>query len=47
MEGKLDVGVVMLEVLVLGGTSGIGFAVAEAALEHGATVIISARDRTR
>ncbi|KAL1993342.1 hypothetical protein VTN49DRAFT_3291 [Thermomyces lanuginosus] len=28
-------------VLVLGGTSGIGFAVAEAALEHGATVIVS------
>lgn len=28
-------------VLVLGGTSGIGFAVASAALEHGATVIIS------
>ncbi|EED21574.1 oxidoreductase, short chain dehydrogenase/reductase family [Talaromyces stipitatus ATCC 10500] len=28
-------------VLILGGTSGIGFAVAEAALEHGATVIIS------
>ncbi|OXV06706.1 hypothetical protein Egran_05527, partial [Elaphomyces granulatus] len=28
-------------VLVLGGTSGIGFAVAAAALEHGATVIIS------
>lgn len=28
-------------VLVLGGTSGIGFAVAEAALEHGASVAIS------
>jgi NAD(P)-dependent dehydrogenase (short-subunit alcohol dehydrogenase family) len=28
-------------VLVLGGTSGIGFAVAEAALEHGAQVIVS------
>jgi len=28
-------------VLVLGGTSGIGFCVAEAALEHGASVIIS------
>ena len=28
-------------VLVLGGTSGIGFCVAEAAVEHGATVIIS------
>ncbi len=28
-------------VLVIGGSSGIGFAVAEAALEHGATVIIA------
>ncbi|KAJ5602262.1 hypothetical protein N7510_011796 [Penicillium lagena] len=28
-------------ILVLGGTSGIGFAVAEAALEHGAKVVIS------
>ena len=28
-------------ILVLGGTSGIGFAVAEAALEHGAVVVIS------
>lgn len=30
-----------LRVLILGGTSGIGFAVASAVLEHGATVIVS------
>lgn len=34
-------------VLVLGGTSGIGFCVAEAALEHGATVIISSSNPTK
>jgi NAD(P)-dependent dehydrogenase (short-subunit alcohol dehydrogenase family) len=34
-------------VLLLGGTSGIGFAVAEAALEHGATVIISGSNESK
>ncbi|KAI9803983.1 MAG: hypothetical protein M1833_000264 [Piccolia ochrophora] len=34
-------------VLVLGGTSGMGFCVAEAALEHGATVIISGSNPTK
>lgn len=34
-------------VLVLGGTSGIGFSVAEAALEHGASVILSGSNPTR
>ncbi|KAK1829126.1 NAD(P)-binding protein [Podospora conica] len=34
-------------VLVLGGTSGVGFCVAEAALEHGATVIISSSNPTK
>ncbi len=34
-------------VLVLGGTSGIGYAVAEAALESGATVYISSSNQTK
>ncbi|UNI16371.1 hypothetical protein JDV02_002807 [Purpureocillium takamizusanense] len=34
-------------VLVLGGTSGIGFAVAEAALEHGAHVIVSSSNQEK
>ncbi|GJN68173.1 short-chain dehydrogenase [Purpureocillium lilacinum] len=34
-------------VLVLGGTSGIGFAVAEAALEHGAQVIVSSSNEDK
>ncbi|VUC30052.1 unnamed protein product [Clonostachys rosea] len=34
-------------VLVLGGSSGIGFAVAEAAVEHGAKVIISSSQEAR
>ncbi|KAL4806768.1 NAD(P)-binding protein [Aspergillus unguis] len=34
-------------VLVLGGTSGIGFCVAEAALEHGADVIISSSNAAK
>ncbi len=34
-------------VLIIGGTSGIGFAVAEAALEHGASVILSGSNPTR
>lgn len=34
-------------VLIFGGTSGIGFAVAEAALEHGATVILSSSKPAR
>lgn len=34
-------------VLVLGGTSGIGFCVAEAALEHGAEVIVSNSNQPR
>lgn len=36
-----------IRVLVLGGTSGIGFSVAEAALEHGAFVILSGSNPTR
>ncbi|KAL8673350.1 MAG: hypothetical protein Q9168_002229 [Polycauliona sp. 1 TL-2023] len=35
------------KVLVIGGTSGIGFAVAEASLEHGAQVIISSSQESR
>ncbi|KAJ5155147.1 NAD(P)-binding protein [Penicillium capsulatum] len=34
-------------VLILGGTSGIGFCVAEAALEHGARVIIASSQRSK
>ncbi|KAM6497371.1 dehydrogenase with different specificitie [Amanita muscaria] len=34
-------------VLLLGGTSGIGFAVAEAALEHGAFVVVSSSQLTK
>ncbi|KAJ6441597.1 short-chain dehydrogenase [Purpureocillium lavendulum] len=34
-------------VLVLGGTSGIGFAVAEAALEHGAHVVVSSSNQDK
>ena len=34
-------------VLILGGTSGIGFGVAEAALEHGASVILSSSTQTK
>lgn len=34
-------------VLVLGGTSGIGFCVAEAALEHGADVIVASSNPTK
>lgn len=34
-------------VLVLGGSSGIGYAVAEAALEHGASVIISSSNKNK
>lgn len=34
-------------VLVLGGTSGIGYCVAEAALEHGATVIVSSSSASK
>ncbi|KAH8685255.1 hypothetical protein BGZ61DRAFT_495486 [Ilyonectria robusta] len=34
-------------VLVLGGSTGIGFAVAEGALEHGADVIISSSNQTK
>ncbi|KEY73181.1 hypothetical protein S7711_04147 [Stachybotrys chartarum IBT 7711] len=34
-------------VLVLGGSSGIGFAVAEAALEHGARVVISSSNQAK
>lgn len=34
-------------ILVLGGTSGIGFGVAEAALEYGANVIISSSNQTK
>ncbi|KAL7929877.1 NAD(P)-binding protein [Trichoderma chlorosporum] len=34
-------------VLVLGGSSGVGFCVAEAALEHGAQVIISSSTQTK
>jgi NAD(P)-dependent dehydrogenase (short-subunit alcohol dehydrogenase family) len=34
-------------VLILGGTSGIGFCVAEAAIEHGATVVISSSNQTK
>ncbi|OOF98735.1 hypothetical protein ASPCADRAFT_162396 [Aspergillus carbonarius ITEM 5010] len=34
-------------VLVLGGTSGIGFCVAEAALEHGADLVISSSSQTK
>lgn len=34
-------------VLILGGTSGIGFAVAEAAVEHGAHVVVSSSDAAR
>lgn len=34
-------------VLVLGGSSGVGFCVAEAALEHGAQVIISSSNQTK
>lgn len=37
LDGKL--------VLVLGGTSGIGFAVAEACVEHGAKVVVSSRSQ--
>ena len=35
------------KVLVTGGSSGIGFCVAEAALEHGATVVISSSSASR
>jgi NAD(P)-dependent dehydrogenase (short-subunit alcohol dehydrogenase family) len=35
------------KVLVMGGTSGIGFGVAEACLENGATVIISSSNEKR
>ncbi|KAL8998455.1 MAG: hypothetical protein Q9169_002492 [Polycauliona sp. 2 TL-2023] len=35
------------KILVIGGTSGIGFAVAEASLEHGAQVIISSSQDSR
>ncbi|KAL8676790.1 MAG: hypothetical protein Q9186_006718 [Xanthomendoza sp. 1 TL-2023] len=34
-------------ILIIGGTSGIGFAVAEASLEHGAHVIISSSQESR
>ena len=34
-------------ILIIGGSSGIGFAVAEACLEHGATVIISSSQASR
>ncbi|KIL56786.1 hypothetical protein M378DRAFT_172400 [Amanita muscaria Koide BX008] len=34
-------------ILLLGGTSGIGFAVAEAALEHGAFVVVSSSQLTK
>ncbi|KAF2498164.1 NAD(P)-binding protein [Lophium mytilinum] len=34
-------------ILILGGTSGVGFCVAEATLEHGATVFISGSNPTR
>ncbi|KAL7907833.1 NAD(P)-binding protein [Trichoderma velutinum] len=34
-------------VLVLGGSSGVGFCVAEAALEHGAQVIVSSSNQTK
>ncbi|KAM0254580.1 hypothetical protein ACHAQJ_006615 [Trichoderma viride] len=34
-------------VLVIGGSSGVGFCVAEAALEHGAQVIISSSNQTK
>ncbi|KAK5996116.1 Short-chain dehydrogenase/reductase phqE [Cladobotryum mycophilum] len=34
-------------VLILGGSSGIGFCVAEAALEHGATIILSSSNQTK
>ncbi|KAI9879256.1 MAG: hypothetical protein M1830_009116 [Pleopsidium flavum] len=34
-------------ILIIGGSSGIGYSVAEACLEHGATVIISSSSRTR
>ncbi|KAJ3512679.1 hypothetical protein NM208_g15291 [Fusarium decemcellulare] len=34
-------------VLVVGGSTGIGFAVAEAALEHGADVIVSSSNQTK
>ena len=34
-------------VLVLGGTSGMGLATAELAVDEGATVVISGRDRGR
>lgn len=34
-------------VLVVGGSTGIGFAVAEAALEHGANVIISSSNQSK
>jgi NAD(P)-dependent dehydrogenase (short-subunit alcohol dehydrogenase family) len=37
LDGKL--------VLILGGTSGIGFAVAEACIEHGADVVVSSRSQ--
>ena len=35
------------KILIIGGTSGIGFAVAEASLENGATVIISSSQQSR
>jgi len=34
-------------VLILGGTSGLGFAVAEAALEHGANLVISSSSQSK
>ncbi|OJJ63039.1 hypothetical protein ASPSYDRAFT_41736 [Aspergillus sydowii CBS 593.65] len=34
-------------VLVLGGTSGIGFSIAEAAIEHGAQVVLSSSNQTK
>ena len=34
-------------VLVIGGSTGIGFAVAQAALEHGAHVIISSSNQSK
>jgi NAD(P)-dependent dehydrogenase (short-subunit alcohol dehydrogenase family) len=35
------------KILIIGGTSGIGYAVAEASIEHGASVIISSSSQSR
>lgn len=43
MERKTDQGLVGQRVLVVGGTSGVGLAVAEAALARGAAVVVASR----